>query len=378
MHMGEPALALVGGAVSAAVAANTPAGLAGTGLGLAALVTAPAVPFGLLARARPLRTRRVEWGGGGDSSGGAAKTMAAANASSAAAPRTGATALSAALAPTPFIILPSNLGVLCPVPSCTAGGLVAGFTWVADPSLLLAGAPPLAGPAGETPATAGTGYLTLTLADAATPVIPLPAVPGGGRALVALPAILPAAGSPTAPGLWDPALAHACVRADAFAPTDWVFETYAGTDAASGAALCLVSAPGTVLVVQYAAAGGAGPWYGYGPNPTVIFRVAFPTLNGDPTLFNVGAYAASLLARLPPGSVVRVIGVLHGDEVGGGVIVQTEAEAPLDAAGLAAAIGLEAALAANDPVALAAWFDPAVYGPAVRLTWTVRDERDER
>ena len=70
--------------------------------------------------------------------------------------------------------------------------------------------------------------------------------------------------------------------------------------------------------------------------------------------------------------------VLHGDEVGGGVIVQTEVEALLDAAGLAAAIGLEAALAANDPVALAAWFDPAVYGPAARLTWTVRDERDER
>ena len=33
---------------------------------------------------------------------------------------------------------------------------------------------------------------------------------------------------------------------------------------------------------------------------------------------------------------------------------------------------------AADPVALAAWFDPAVYGPAARLTWTVRDERDER
>ena len=163
-------------------------------------------------------------------------------------------------------------------------------------------------------------------------------MPGGGRALVALPAILPAAGSPTAPGLWDPALAHACVRADAFAPTGWVFETYAGTDAASGAALCLVSAPGTVLVVQYAAAGGAGPWYGYEPDPTVIFRVAFPTLNGDPHPLQRGRLCGLPAGPPAAGSVVRVIGVLHGDEVGGGVIVQTEVEAPLDAAGLAAAI----------------------------------------
>ncbi len=368
LSLGEPALALVGGAVAAAVVADTPAALAGGALGLGVEGSAPASPASLLGRARPLQTRRV--GRGGEEASVVAAAPAAAPAALSASPLA-----TAPLQTTPFIVLPTNLGTLCPVPGCTAGGLVAAFAWVADPSLFLAGAPPLAGPAGEAPAGAATGHLTLTLADAVNPAVSLPAVPGDGRIVVALPAIPPADGSPALPGLWDASAAKACVRRDAFDPSGWVFETYAGVDPASGAALCLVSAPGTVLVIQYAETDG--PWYGYGPNPTVIFRVAFPTLDGDPTLFNVGAYRAALLAQLPPGSVVRVIVVVHGDEVGGGVIVQTEVETPLTTAGLTAAIGLEGVMAANDPATLAVWFDPVVYGPARRLTWTVRGRNGE-
>ena len=374
LALGEPALALVGGSVSLSVAVNTPAGLAGAALGLGqGGAVVPAGPVSLVGRARPLATRRVEAAG----LGGAG--VAAVNASPASSTATPASPLAVNRVLDPYIVLPADLATLCPVPGCAAGGLVAGFSWVADPAVLTAGAPPLAGPAGETPATAATGYVTLTFADAASPSVSLPAVPGGGRILVALPVVTPADGTAALPGRWDPALSHACVRRDPGSATGWTFETYLGVDAATGSALCAVATPGTVLVTQYAAAAAAaGPWYGYGPNPTVIFRLAFPSLSGDPAAFNVGAYQAALLAQLPAGSVVRVIGVVHGDEVGGGLIVQTEVEAPLTAAGLAAAAALEGVMAANDPVDLAAWFDPAVYGPATRLTWTVRERERER
>jgi hypothetical protein len=271
----------------------------------------------------------------------------------------------------PFIVLPDDLASLCPVPGCVSGGLAASFAWVGDPSVFVAGAPPLAGPAGETPAGAATGYVTLTLADAADPSFTLSTVPGGGRILLAFPAIPAGVATPAQPA-FDPTLAHACVRADAGSPSGWTFETYVGIDAGTGGALCSVAGTGTVLIIQYAPASPVdGPWYGYGPNPTVIARVGFPALDGDPALFDIPGFIAALKSRLPPGSVVRVIVVVPADELGSGVIVQFEAEAPLSTAGLIAAIDLEAALAAGGPADLAPWFDPAVYGPAQRLTWTV-------